>query len=334
MQPCISLNFVFSFFFYIYGFECIMFVMTRKQILTKNLIKKERIDEIDLLRGIPIFLVVLYHFCWTFPTILSIFSNSKEMLVLYPNLKDFVHFLNYDILNSNLIHLLLVPVFGGLFIFVCGISSIFTRNNVRRSLLLWSGALLISGCTMAATYIIKEDCYIDWGVLHLMAFSVTVYALLELFFKHVFHKKVPIQFTLSISGIIFLISVCLSSGYDPFTGGTFRPWGEIFLDNSPMPIQRYLNNPADFFLEALGKYGGWTDWWAIFPYTGVFFAGVTLGKFCYEDKKRSLLPWLRKTYVLRPICFCGRHTIWIYILHQPIIIVVLFIVFTCMGFRL
>lgn len=308
--------------------------MKRKDILTKNLFRKERIEEIDLLRGFPIFLVVLYHFCWSFVSLIYLFSNSQEMLLQYRNLNDFVNFLNQDILGSDLIHTLLVPIFGGMFIFVCGISSIFTRSNKRRALLLWAGALLITICTMIATYVSKEDCYIDFGVLHLMAFSVTVYALLETLFKKVFKKRVSIQVCLIIAFGIFFFSIIVSSGYNPFTKENFTPWGTTFLDNKPMPLNRYIQNPSAFFLEALGKYGGWTDWWSIFPYTGVFFAGVSLGKYLYEEKKRSIMPWLDKIVIFRPICFCGKHTIWIYIFHQPIIVVILFIVFFFMGFRI
>lgn len=304
--------------------------MNRKRILTKSLDKKQRISEIDLLRGIPIFLVVLYHFCWSFTEVLSMFSNTSEMFLKYPNLRDFDFFLGHDILSNNLIHTFIIPAIGGLFIFVSGMSSIFTRSNRRRALLLWATAMAISLITLAVTYIAKEDCYIDWGVIHLIAFSVTLYAIIDFFFHH----KTPIWLCLLVAGCIFLVSICTSAGFNPFTFKEFTPWGTTFVDASLLPIERYKADPWAFFLEAIGKYGGWIDWWGIFPFTGVFFMGVACGKYFYGDSKKTKFPRMDSLYIFRPLCFVGKHTIWVYILHQPIIVVVLFIVFVSMGFKL
>lgn len=308
--------------------------MNRYKELTKGLLKKQRIDEIDLLRGIPIFVVVLYHFCFTFSYLPYLFSNYQEMFAKYPNIQDFIYFLDIDIFGSTFLHNVLVPLVGGLFIFVCGISSILSKNNGKRSLLLWLCSIVLSLGTMLVTYISKEDLYIDWGVLHLMAFSVSIYAIIEFFYSKILHKKMSPYICLGIASLIFLPSICLYCGFNPFTFKTFKPWPTSYLDNSVMPIERYIKNPSQFFLQALGKLGGWTDWWPIFPYTGVFFLGAFFGILLYQDNKKSKVPWLHRIYIFRPICFVGKHTIWIYLLHQPIIIVVLFIVFYIMGFRI
>ncbi len=320
------------FFFYIYGFECIMLSMNNKQVLTRNLIRKDRIEEIDLLRGIPIFLVVLYHFCWSFNELPYFFSNRAEMLVRYPNINDFLIFLNNDILGgkNTFIQDYIVPSIGGLFIFVCGISCMLSRNNTRRALLLWAVAIAISLGTFLVTYISGEDCYIDWGVIHLMAFSVSVYAIIEFIFRK-FHRSVPIWVCLSIAALIFLPSIFLVIGLNPFNGQGFRHWYTDII--SGIPPKRY-DSVSGFFLQALGKYAGAIDWWPILPYTGVFFLGAALGKILYGKKKQSKFPHMRNLYIFRPLCFVGRHTIWVYILHQPIIVVVLFVVFTIMGFRI
>ena len=163
--------------------------VNRKRVLVKGLVSQKRIPEIDLLRGIPIFLVVLFHFCWIFPNVLFSFSNCYEMLETHPNLADFILFLSQDILaGDGVIHTYLVPLFGGLFIFVCGISSVFSRNNLKRAGLLWLAAFLISLVTLAASYILQTSLFIGWGVIHLMAFSILLYAFIELFFRKIFQK--------------------------------------------------------------------------------------------------------------------------------------------------
>lgn len=306
--------------------------MDLKKKLTKNLMKKQRIEEIDALRGIPILLVVLYHFCWSFNEITYLFSNRAEMLIKYPALNDFIIFLNDDILGGKVTFIqdYIVPLIGGLFIFVCGISCMLSRNNIKRSLLLWACALSISLGTFLVTFISQEDCYIDWGVIHLMAFSVSVYALLEISFKKK-KKGVPLWLCLTISLLIFMTSIFFQLGKVLFTDIEFKKWYVKVVFS--IPPSRY-SNASEFFLQALGKYAGAIDWWPILPYTGVFFLGVCLGKLLYGKKKESKFPHMRSLYVFRPICFIGRHTIWIYILHQVIIVIVLFIIFVCMGFRL
>ncbi len=306
--------------------------MNRKEILTKNLDKKERIEEIDLLRGIPIFLVVLYHFCWSFYEIVYLFSNTQEMFLKYPNIRDFTFFLSDRILggNSTLIQTFIVPLVGGLFIFVAGISCVFSKNNWKRALLLIGCAGIISLGTFLISYLIEDDCFIDWGVLHLMAFSVTLYALIQTI-CHLFHKKVSPYLCLSIAGIIFLVSIYLNAGYH-FDGTTFEPWYTKLVYG--LPMKRYDHSFSNFFLEALGKYAGTIDWWPILPYTGVFFFGAFFGILLYGEKRKSHVPFLRSLYVFRPICFIGRHTLYVYIFHQPVIILVLFLVFFSMGFRL
>jgi uncharacterized membrane protein len=309
-----------------------MLTMDNKRILTRNLIRKKRIEEIDLLRGIPIFLVVLYHFCWSFNELPYLFSNVGEMLVRYPNIQDFLIFLNNDILGgkNTFIQDYVVPSIGGLFIFVCGISCILSRSNVKRCLLLWLVSLAISTGTFLVTYISGADCYIDWGVIHLMAFSVTVYAILEAI-CHKFHKQVPIWLCLTIAGLIFISSLFLYLGFNPFTFSHFTPWYTKVI--SGIPPKRY-DSISGFFLQVCGKYAGAIDWWPILPYTGVFFLGAALGKMLYGKKKESKFPRMKSLYIFRPLCFIGRHTIWVYVLHQPVIIVVLFIIFSIMGFRL
>lgn len=303
----------------------------REKILTRGLSKHDRAWEIDLLRGIPIFLVVLYHFCWSFYFFPSFYSNTEEMYQVYPNLKDFVNFLVDDIRNNEILHRYLVPFFGGTFIFICGISSQFSRNNIRRGLLLWLAALIITGGTAAASYIMEDNFLITFGVLHLMAFSVTLYALMELFTRKVLKKKeVPAWFSLLFAILIFYVSLYMASGYDPFTGTFFDTWPyysiNLFLD------ERFREAPLTFLTEPLGMVQGVMDWWPIFPYTGVLFLGIALGKAVYGKRPGSLFP-KAKHYWARPLCFVGRHTMWVYILHQPIIFLILFIVFYFLGFR-
>jgi uncharacterized membrane protein len=62
------------------------------------------------------------------------------------------------------------------------------------------------------------------------------------------------------------------------------------------------------------------DYFPLIPWLGVFLVGAALGKSVYASR-RSLLPWrMPRTFVN----FAGRHSLLIYIAHQPVIMGVLY----------
>ena len=57
------------------------------------------------------------------------------------------------------------------------------------------------------------------------------------------------------------------------------------------------------------------DYYPLMPWIFLFFVGTFLGRFF----KNGTAPKFFKADVLQPIGFIGRHTLIIYLLHQPII---------------
>ena len=61
------------------------------------------------------------------------------------------------------------------------------------------------------------------------------------------------------------------------------------------------------------------DYFPLLPHLGFFLAGAALGRILYKDKQ-SLLPRVNgDAPVLRFLQLCGKHSLWIYLLHQPIL---------------
>ena len=58
------------------------------------------------------------------------------------------------------------------------------------------------------------------------------------------------------------------------------------------------------------------DFFPLFPYFGYFLLGALWGKTLYKNKK-SLFPNFPK---LSFLCFCGRHALFFYLAHQPVLI--------------
>ena len=72
-------------------------------------------------------------------------------------------------------------------------------------------------------------------------------------------------------------------------------------------------------LRAQGFYCG-GDYFPLLPGFGWFLLGAVIGRTAYR-KKQSLLPRVNAANpVIRFFSFCGRHSLLIYMLHQPVLI--------------
>ena len=62
-----------------------------------------------------------------------------------------------------------------------------------------------------------------------------------------------------------------------------------------------------------------SDYFPLLPYLGFFLVGSALGKSVYR-KKESLLPRVNtQNFLIRFFLLCGKHSLWIYLLHQPLL---------------
>ena len=66
------------------------------------------------------------------------------------------------------------------------------------------------------------------------------------------------------------------------------------------------------------------DYFPLLPWAFLFLSGTCLGKFL--DARRDT-PLLRRRYA-PALTFCGRHSLAVYLLHQPVIYGVLFMIFS------
>ncbi|MHB1042702.1 MAG: heparan-alpha-glucosaminide N-acetyltransferase [Eubacteriales bacterium] len=65
------------------------------------------------------------------------------------------------------------------------------------------------------------------------------------------------------------------------------------------------------------------DYFPLFPWFGVFLYGIAMGKLLYKEK-RSLL---KLNAGGSPLVYLGRHSLFIYLVHQPVLLLVLLAVF-------
>ena len=62
-----------------------------------------------------------------------------------------------------------------------------------------------------------------------------------------------------------------------------------------------------------------SDYFPLLPYLGFFLLGAALGRTVYS-KKQTLLPKVNsRNFILRFLQWCGRQSLLIYLLHQPVL---------------
>jgi len=184
--------------------------------------------------------------------------------------------------------------FAGLFVVLSGISSTLSRNNVRRGLRLLAVALALTlGTYLIAVWLHFFDPAdtIIFGILHCLAVSMLLYGAV--------FKKVSAAANALCGAAVMGLAALL-----PIVGKAFS-----IRSNWLIPF----GLPSQSFSSL--------DYFPLIPWFGVFLIGVALGKSVYASK-RSLLPWrLPRTFVNA----AGRHSLLIYIVHQPVIMGVLYV---------
>jgi uncharacterized membrane protein len=184
---------------------------------------------------------------------------------------------------------------GGSFIFLAGLSlTLSYRRAVSsqppgRSLFwkyLWRGVRIFSyGLAITfLTWIFLPKEMIVFGILHLIGASIILaYPFLGL--------KLP---------NVALAAACVAAG--------------LYLSGFDNAWLLWLGTDPGFFM---------LDYWPIFPWFGVMLLGVFAGNALYgEGRKRSASPAPQPTST-RPLAFLGRHSLLVYLVHQPILLAAL-----------
>ena len=177
--------------------------------------------------------------------------------------------------------------FAGLFVVLSGISGTLSRSNVRRGLKLLAVSLAVS----AATFVFDPSSAVYFGILQCLAISMLIYGA-------AFEKAGPVG--------------CGAWGLLVFGLGAVLP-----------VLKKGLAVRSDWLLP-LGIPGSSFssfDYFPLIPWLGIFLIGSALGKSVYASR-RSLLPWLLPETFINT---AGRHSLLIYIVHQPVIMGVLYV---------
>lgn len=175
---------------------------------------------------------------------------------------------------------------GAIFVVLSGVCVTLGSKSVRRGLIVFACGMLITAVTygMYRLGMSGADVVVKFGVLHLLGVCMLVYPAF---------KKLP-PAMLTVLGLVIAI-----------TGYAIR---------GVVVPQRWLF-PLGLTYEGFTS----SDYFPLFPQLGYFLIGAAIGKTAYREK-RTLLPGsFQKTGIARFFCWCGRQSLFIYLLHQPIV---------------
>ena len=179
------------------------------------------------------------------------------------------------------------------FVLISGICATLASKSFQRGIYVFGCGLLVSYATLfAEVFLSLSGVRIWFGVLHMLGLCMILYPLF---------KKFPF-WLLALIGLAFVVL-----GF----------WMETLTVSA-----RWLF-PMGLCSEDI--YVG-SDYFPLFPGFGWFLIGAALGKSIYR-KKQSLLPRIHGTALpLRFLRFIGKHSLPFYLLHQPVLMAVTYLI--------
>ena len=233
--------------------------------------KKERIWELDALRGLCILGMLVVHLVYDLVDLYGLVNWE------YPPAFTFVQ------------------RWGGvLFLLISGISVTLGRHHVRRGLIVLGCGFICTAVTAGMYFLgfAGKGMIIYFGVLHCLGACMLLWQPV---------KKLP-SWALAVLGVLFAAV------------------GLWIVDPAVVEVT---------WLIPLGlKFPGFrsSDYFPLLPYFGFFLLGAVLGKTIYR-KKQTRFPKVRQSApVIAFLRLCGKHSLWIYLLHQPVLSGVLYLV--------
>lgn len=229
-----------------------------------NTLAKNRIWEIDFLRGLLIPGMIMIHLIY-------------DVVDLY----GFLHWPYpqwYSLFKNN---------YGALFVALSGLSVTLGRRSIRRGVQVFLGGMCCTIVTVGMYFIgmAGKGIIIYFGVLHCLGVCMILWPLF---------RKCP-GWALAVIGVVLVAA-----------GWHLRD--RVYFD---LPVLL----PLGFQFYGFAS----SDYFPLMPNFGYFLLGAAVGRKLYAEK-RSLWPdGPAQNPVVRFFSLCGRHSLGIYLAHQPVL---------------
>lgn len=187
---------------------------------------------------------------------------------------------------------------GVSFVFISGVSAQFSRSPARHGLLVFTVAM---GMTLVTALIMPSQ-LIVFGVLHLLGLCSLLFALIRPIWR-----RLPWAAGFLVGLLLFLFTYSMPEGF---------LLGRLLL----LPDSLY-QTPWLFWLGLPSSSFSSADYYPLIPWLFLFLSGASLGSWLNTRRRDRInpLPAIWVNSHLRPLAWIGRHTLIVYVLHQPIL---------------
>ena len=257
-------------------------MFTRVRAGMKQKIKRQRYTVPDIIRGISVIAMVIYHTLWDLVYLfdVSIPWFRTEAGVIFQQ----------SICWS--------------FILLSGFCLQMGRKKLRRSIIVIVCSLVLT----AVTALVMPDSIIIHGVLSLIGVSMLITIPLEKFFN-----KIHPSAGMAVSFLLFILSYKVTKGVIGIGNFCLLTLPDFLYANT---ATAFFGFPHEDFFSA--------DYVPLFPWLFLFFTGYFICSLLKRTDRMKML----SAFSCRPLEFIGRHSLEIYMAHQPIIFGILFLLFS------
>ena len=228
-------------------------------------------------------------------------------MVFYHALYDIYDVFGIPIRLFNALSVL-EPPFAGAFILLAGISCRFSHSNVRRGLRVLAVAMAVTLVTLLFSIWVSPGETIVFGILHFMGTAILVYALVGRA-----ANRIPAAVALPLWLLLFALTYHMPETYAVGIPGLLTAALPAGIRN--VPFLFILGLPDPNFSSA--------DYFPLIPWLFLFMAGTVIGVPIREHR----LPEWFYTARVPVLAGAGRNTLLIYVLHQPVIYLLLTVFF-------
>lgn len=186
------------------------------------------------------------------------------------------------------------------FILLSGFCFSMGKRRWKRGLTVFMAGILV----MLVTAVFAPDSRVIFGVLTMLGSSMLLMA-----FLHRFAVKIRPDIGLAVSILLFLAFRNVNEGYMGFEGLRLFRLPESWYQNL---MTTYIGLPYGAFFS--------TDYFSMIPWFFLFCTGYYLYQIM---KKKNMLSTLEHGKHMPVFSFIGKHSLLIYLLHQPVLTAVL-----------
>lgn len=173
---------------------------------------------------------------------------------------------------------------GVVFFLISGICATLSSRSFRRGALVFACGMGIT----AVTYLADRNLAVSFGVLHCLGLSMMLWPMFRKL--HAPHLTAAAAVSIGL-GLLFQ--------------------------------QLRVSTPNLFWLGLTTPYFSSADFFPLFPFLGFFLLGAVLGRRLYKEKQTFFPKTDPQKPLFRFLQLCGRHSLPIYLLHQPVILGIL-----------